>query len=255
MELLCFTGAKGGVGTSFAVACLSAMLSRIEKKCVAVDLHGGMRTLDLYMGTDGDFVFDLHDVLSGNCSFGDAVVKSACGADFVSCSQTKEFGQSDYDSMYKLLCDNCSEYDYVLLDYPRSFTDTELLAGCSKVAVVTNCDKASVRCTEKLVTALPAAANKFLIINNIVPELISNGYNINVDDICDLCGVPPLGLIPYEPEAVVWDNAHSLLQNDSLTITQAFANVAQRLENNHVCAVSFDYRTPYYKYLKKISRR
>ena len=255
MELICFTGAKGGVGTSFTVACVSVMLSRMEKKCAVVDLHGGMRTLDLYMGTDGDFVFDLYDVLGGNCSFGDAVVKSPWGADFVSCSQTKEFEQADYNSIYKLLCDNCSEYDYVLLDYPSGFTDTELLDGCSRVAVVTGCDRASVRCTEKLVSALPSAANKFLIINNIVPELISGGYHTNVDDICDLCGVPPLGLIPWEAEAVVWDNAQSLVQNDSLPIAGAFANVAQRLENNHVCAVSFDYRTPFYKSLKKINRR
>ena len=41
-----------------------------------------------------------------------------------------------------------SDYDYVLADCPSAFAGTELFDNCYNVIVVTNCDTASVRCTE-----------------------------------------------------------------------------------------------------------
>ncbi len=255
MKLLCFTSAKGGTGTSLAVACLAYALKAIGKKCLAADIHGGCRTLDLYMGTDGEFVFDLYDVLCGNCNFEDAVVHSGAVCDFVSSSQSVAYTREDYSGVMGILQNACSEYDYVLLDCPVDFATDDAVRLCDGIVVVTGCDKASVRCAEKHIAEMPADTDKKLIINNIVPELIQGGHHTNVDDICDLCGVPPLGLIPYEPSAVFAANGAQLMNDKSLPMSQAFANMAQRLEGNSVAAVSFDRKTYFSKLIKKYSRR
>ena len=77
---------------------------------------------------------------------------------------------------------------------------------------------------------------------------------MNVDDICDLCGVAPIGLIPYEPLAVTGD-AVMVWRNAALNICRALINTASRIEGESVNAISFDGKTNFSKLMKKYSRR
>ena len=251
MKLVYFTSAKGGVGTSFVLSCIAYALAKMGKRCLAADLHCGSRTLDLYMGTDGEFVFDMQDVFQDSCGFEDAVVRVNDSIDFISCSQ--EQGTADYQAVTDLLKKSCADYDYVLLDCPYEYM-IDLSANSDSMAlVVTSCDKASVRCTEKLIYDMPDGCEKYLVINNIIPEFIQNGYHNNVDDICDICGVAPIGLIPYEPLAVTGDA--KLVMESGSQMVEALGNTALRIDGDSVIAVNFKGKTLFNKLMKKYSRR
>ena len=251
MKLLCFTSAKGGAGTSFVLSCIAYALAKAGRRCLVADMHCGIRTLDWYMGTDGDFVFDMQDVLSGNCNFEDALVRINDRLDFISCSQ--EDGTDDYQAMTDMLKRSCGEYDYVLADCPLCYA-ADAPTGCyDSVMVVTSCDRASVRCTEKLVYRMDDEQTKYLVINNIIPEFIQNGYHNNVDDICDICGVAPIGLIPYEPLAVTGDA--KLVMESGSQMVEALGNTALRIDGGSVSAVDFKGKTLFHKLMKKYNRR
>ncbi len=252
MKLLCFTSAKGGVGTSFALALISFALAKGGKRCLVADMCIGRRTMDLYMGADGEFVFDMQDVLLGNCSFEDAVVKVRENLDFLSCSQDSE--NIDYQAVTHMLKSLGEGYDYIMVDCPSEYVLGRTFDNTAVAIIVTSCDKAAVRCTEKLVCDMLADCSKYLIINNIIPELIQKGYHCNVDDICDLCGVEPIGLIPYEPLCVTGDGL-MISDIETLNICRAISNTARRIEGESVAAVSFGGKTQFCKLMKKYSRR
>ena len=247
MKLLCFTSAKGGVGTSFILSCTAITLAKLGKRCLVADMCGDYGTLDLYMGTDGGFVFNMQDVLDGSCSFEDAVVSVREGLDFISCP-------CESHTMADALTKSGDRYDYILADCPCEYTMNQSFGESTALLIVTSCDRMSARCTEKLVYDITSDCEKYLVINNIIPELIDKGYHLNVDDICDLCGVAPIGLIPYEPLAVTGD-AMLLSETDSLRISRAVDNMARRLEGESVSAISFDGKTQFCKLMKKYSRR
>lgn len=252
MKLLCFTSAKGGVGTSFILACTAFALAGSGRRCLVADFCTGRRTLDLYMGTDGEFVFDIQDVVCGNCNFEDAVVRVRDGVDFISCSQ--ECADSDYQAMTDVLVKTEDAYDYILIDCPSEYVREQNLDNTARLLMVTSCDKVSARCTEKLIYDITSDCDKYLVINNIIPGLIQSGHHMNVDDICDLCGLAPIGLIPYEPLAVTGD-AVMISGTESLDITRAVANTARRIEGESVNAISFQSKNYFSKLMKKYSRR
>jgi septum formation inhibitor-activating ATPase MinD len=247
MKLLCFTSAKGGVGTSFILSCTAFALAGMGKKCLVADMCTERRTLDLYMGTSDEFVFDMQDVVSGNCSFEDAVVSVRDGLDFISCP-------CEYHTLTDVLTKSGGGYDYILADCPWEYTVSQDFGVSETLLIVTNCDRASARCAEKLVYDITSDCEKYLVINNIIPELIEKGYHLNVDDICDLCGVAPIGLIPYEPLAVTGD-AMLMSDTQSLNLSCAVGNMARRIEGESVSAISFDGKTHFSKLMKKYSRR
>ncbi len=240
MEFICFTASKGGVGVSQIVAQTAIALSVNGKKCLAVDFCFKRRTLDIYIKCEDSFVFDISDVFDGRCSFEDALTKADDNLFFLACSQTKDI--VDYSKALDLVYQNASDFDFVLVDMPYKNCCYDKF---TKTILVTNCDAASVRCTEKLAQDLQND-KKYLIINKIDTELIQSGFHMNVDDICDMCGVAPIGLVPYE-HGCFTKNTNAMHKRCCI----AFENISQRLCGSYVCAI--DFSTP--KKTKKLFSR
>lgn len=228
MEFICFTSSKGGVGVTQIVAQTATALSDMGKKCLAVDLHFKRRTLDIYIGCEDSFVFDIADVYEKSCTFDEATKKVNDNLYFMSCSQSIEI--NDSNNILDLIYKNSVDFDFVLIDMPYTKVNYHKF---TKTILVTNCDDASVRCTEKLAQDLQND-KKYLIINKIDAELIQAQLNMNVDDICDLCGVEPIGLIPYDYEYFSKKNG------DVLSVCcKVFENIAKRLDGKYACTVDF----------------
>ena len=227
MEFICFTASKGGVGTSQVVAKTAMALSKNGFKCVAVDMHAKRRMLDIYMGADDAFVYDINDVLDGVCSFDDALISISDNLFFMPCSQTREI--ENYINAFDLIYEKAKDFDFVLLDVPYEKCEYNTF---SKTVLVTNCDRASIRCTEKLSQDLQNC-KKYLIINKIDVDLIQSGCHMNVDDICDICAVSPIGLIPYEPEFF------NDISSTQCMCGSVFENISHRLNDKYVCAIDF----------------
>ena len=224
MELVCFTSSKGGVGTSQLVAKIAKMSSQMGYKCLVADLNAKRRTLDIYLGVTDSFVYDINDVCNNICTFEDALVRVNDNLEFIPCSQNNDI--DDYYNVYHMLKQKGIKYDFIFTDAPFDKCDVD-----SKVVLVTTCEDASLRCTEKLSCDLQNN-KKYLIINKIDVDLILNKINPNIDDICDLCGVSPIGLVLYDRDYFAGTKLNSLCE-------KSFENIVKRLNGIHVPAIDF----------------
>ena len=66
-EVIVITSGKGGVGKTTTTANLGTGLAKLDKKVVMIDTDIGLRNLDVVMGLENRIVYNLVDVIEGNC--------------------------------------------------------------------------------------------------------------------------------------------------------------------------------------------
>ena len=74
-EVIVITSGKGGVGKTTSTANIGAALARLNKKVVLVDTDIGLRNLDVVMGLENRIIYNLVDVIEGNCRIKQALIK------------------------------------------------------------------------------------------------------------------------------------------------------------------------------------
>lgn len=250
MRLICIASPKGGDGATFIAANLAYALALRHGNCLAADINVQRRTLDLSFGVSDKLVFDLSDVVSNTCNLSDAIIQTdTANLDFITSPQTADVDGDFCTKALKILQD--TKYDYVVADIPCSCIKSALPL-CNMMIFVSSPSKASVRCLGKECDGVDCFEKTFVIINKILPELIESKIWENADDICDTCGIRPLGFIPFEPEAeIMQSRGVPAASEKTLKISRAFENIANRISGTKVCSVDFDYKSPYYKIFKK----
>ena len=74
-EIIVVTSGKGGVGKTTVVANIGTGLAQLDKKVVVVDTDIGLRNLDVVLGLENRIVYNLIDVIEGNCRLKQALIK------------------------------------------------------------------------------------------------------------------------------------------------------------------------------------
>ena len=74
-EVIVITSGKGGVGKTTTTANIGCGLAALGKKAVLVDTDIGLRNLDVVMGLENRIVYNLVDVIEGNCRMKQALIK------------------------------------------------------------------------------------------------------------------------------------------------------------------------------------
>ena len=74
-RVIVVTSGKGGVGKTTTTANVSMALARKGKKVVVVDGDIGLRNLDVILGLENRIVYNLVDVIEGNCSLKAALIR------------------------------------------------------------------------------------------------------------------------------------------------------------------------------------
>ena len=69
------TSGKGGVGKTTATANIGTALAMRGQKVVVVDTDIGLRNLDVIMGLENRIVYDLVNVIEGQCKLRQAMIK------------------------------------------------------------------------------------------------------------------------------------------------------------------------------------
>ena len=66
-EVIVVTSGKGGVGKTTTSANVGTGLAMLGEKVVLIDTDIGLRNLDVVMGLENRIVYNLVDVVEGNC--------------------------------------------------------------------------------------------------------------------------------------------------------------------------------------------
>jgi len=74
-QVIVVTSGKGGVGKTTTVANVSTALARMGYRVVVMDLDIGLKKLDLILGLENRVIYDIVQVIEGECTLRQALVK------------------------------------------------------------------------------------------------------------------------------------------------------------------------------------
>ena len=119
-EVIVVTSGKGGVGKTTTTANVGTGLAQLNKKVVLIDTDIGLRNLDVVMGLENRIVYNLVDVVEGNCRIKQALIKDKKYPNLflLPSAQTRDKTSVNPEQMKKLVDELREEFDYILLDCP-----------------------------------------------------------------------------------------------------------------------------------------
>lgn len=117
-RLTAVVSGKGGVGKTVIVANVAVAAAGIGARVLVVDGDMGLSNLDLLMGLSP--TLNVVDVLTGRCSFGEALVKGPKGIDLLPAGSGRRdlsvFETGGSERLMQLLAVASADYDLILLD-------------------------------------------------------------------------------------------------------------------------------------------
>ena len=237
-EAILITSGKGGSGKStFTVNCGAAMAA-IGKKVLLVDTDAGLRSLDLMLSVSGKVVYDLADVLRGNCSPAKAIVKTDVLNLFLLCAPPSPFEENEAKAMVGFVNELKADYDYIFIDSPAGIGASAMMAvsAADLVIIVATPDPVCIRDADRAATAVfsAGATNVRLVINRVVPKRIRNKIIDNLDIVIDGTAIRLIGLVPEDEKIVVSNSQGRLLKSGRKGAAAAYKNIAYRIMGQEV---------------------
>ena len=235
-EVLVITSGKGGVGKTTTTANIGTGLAALGKKVALVDADIGLRNLDVVMGLENRIVFDLVDVVEGNCRLKQALIrdKNLSNLSLLPTAQTKDKNAVNPEQMRKLCAQLREEFDYVLIDCPAGIEQgfKNAIAGADRAIVVTTPEVSAVRDADRIIGLLEASElpPPLLILNRIKPSMVKRGDMMTLDDVSDILAIDVLGVVPDDESIIVSTNRGEPCVLDEKSLAgQAFRDITKRI--------------------------
>ncbi|MCI5969252.1 septum site-determining protein MinD [Helicobacter sp.] len=240
--VITITSGKGGVGKSTTTANLAVGLAQLGKKVVAVDFDIGLRNLDMILGLENRIVYDIVNVMEGECNLSQALIndKKAKNLYFLPASQSKDKNILDKDKVGTFIHKLKEEFDIVLLDSPAGieggFEHSIFLAD--RALIISTPEVSSVRDADRVIGIIDAKSQKakngqevqkHIIINRLKPEMVEKGEMLSIEDVLNILALPLIGIVPEDEKIISSTNTgEPVIYADSLA-AKAYQNIAKRI--------------------------
>jgi len=245
-EIIVVTSGKGGVGKTTTTANLGAGLSMLCKKVLMIDTDIGLRNLDVVMGLEHRILYNLVDIIEGNCRIRQAVIRDRQfpGLYLIPAAQTRDKSAVTPEQMVKLLQELREDFDYILLDCPAGIEQgfQTAIAGADQALVVTTPEISAVRDADRVIGLLFSAgiSDVKLIINRIRPEMIAQGQMLGLKDIADILCVGIIGAVCDDEHVVISTNNGCPLTGTQTLAGQAYGRICRRVLGEEIPLPQFD---------------
>jgi septum site-determining protein MinD len=214
--IIVVTSGKGGVGKTTSSAAISSGLALLGHKTAVIDFDIGLRNLDIIMGCERRVVYDFINVINGEASLKQALIKDKHTPNLyiLPASQTRDKDALKLEGVGKVLKELSEEFEYIVCDSPAGIESGAHMAMyfADHAIVVTNPEVSSVRDSDRILGLLASKTDRavqdkepiqeHLLITRYDPERVEKGEMLSVQDIQDILAIPLIGIIP-ESKAVL----------------------------------------------------
>ena len=243
-KIIVVTSGKGGVGKTTTSASFASGLALRGHKTAVIDFDVGLRNLDLIMGCERRVVYDLINVIQGEATLNQALIKDKqCPNLFVlAASQTRDKDALTKDGVEKILGDLATmEFEYIVCDSPAGIETGALMAMhfADEALIVTNPEVSSVRDSDRILGMLASKTKRaidgsdpikeHLLITRYNPSRVDQGQMLSLEDIKDILRIKLIGVIP-ESESVLQASNQGVpaVHMEGSDVSEAYKDVIDR---------------------------
>ncbi len=235
-ECIVITSGKGGVGKTTTSANLAAGLALAGNKVAVVDADIGLRNLDVILGLENRIVYDLVQVIEGECKLRQALIrdKRCDGLFLLPAAQTRDKTAVTPDDMRRLVGDLKEEgFDYILIDCPAGIENgfKNSIAGADRAMIVTTPEVSAIRDADRIIGLVEAheLPEPDLIINRYRKHLVARGDMMNKDDVLEILAIPLIGIVPDHQDIITSANrGQPIVFDESSVVGQAYRRIVDR---------------------------
>lgn len=234
------TSGKGGVGKTTTTANLGAGLAIKGSRVLVIDADIGLRNLDVMLGLENRVVFNLVDVVRGECKPGQAIIRSKKSSNLylLPASQTDDKEAVSVEEFKQVVDHFKKEFDFILIDSPAGIEHGfKTSVGVAHEAIlVTTPEVTSLRDVDKVIGLVSAQQMESrLIINRFDIDMVRRGDMMSVQDIQEILSVPLLGVVPRDDSVIVSANyGEPVIYNPKSKAGMAFLKLAGRLLGENI---------------------
>ncbi|MFH2078079.1 MAG: septum site-determining protein MinD [Pseudomonadota bacterium] len=243
-EIIVVTSGKGGVGKTTSSASLACGLARAGKKTAVIDFDVGLRNLDLIMGCERRVVYDFVNVVNGEASLRQALIKDKRFENLfvLAASQTRDKDALTKEGVEKVLKDLGDEgFDFIVCDSPAGLEKAAFLAlyFADRAVVVVNPEVSSVRDSDRILGLLSSKTKKaedggrvqeHLLLTRYSPRRVEAGDMLSIKDVQEILGLEVVGVIPESPEVLQSSNAGvPVILDEASPAGQAYTDAVARI--------------------------
>ena len=243
-RIIVVTSGKGGVGKTTTSASFSTGLAQRGFKTAVIDFDVGLRNLDLIMGCERRVVYDLINVINGEATLTQGLIKDKhCDNLYVlPASQTRDKDALTEEGVEKVLKElEHQGFDYIICDSPAGIESGAVMAltFADEAIVVTNPEVSSVRDSDRILGILQAksrraiegrdAVKEHLLITRYNPTRVEAGEMLSYKDIQEILRVPIIGVIPESEDVLQASNQGApVIHQKESDVSLAYQDVVGR---------------------------
>ncbi len=244
-RIIVVTSGKGGVGKTTSSAAIATGLAQKGKKTVVIDFDIGLRNLDLIMGCERRVVYDFVNVIQGDATLNQALIKDKRTENLyiLPASQTRDKDALTYDGVEKVLEElKKMDFDFIVCDSPAGIETGALMAlyFADEAVITTNPEVSSVRDSDRILGILASKSRRaekgedpikeHLLLTRYNPGRVSRGDMLSMEDVLEILRIKLVGVIPEDQSVLRASNqGEPVILDAEADAGKAYADTVDRL--------------------------
>ena len=218
-RIIVVTSGKGGVGKTTSSAAIATGLAQKGKKTVVIDFDIGLRNLDLIMGCERRVVYDFVNVIQGDATLNQALIKD---------KRTDDLKAMDFE--------------FIVCDSPAGIETGALMAlyFADEAIITTNPEVSSVRDSDRILGILASKSRRaengeepikeHLLLTRYNPGRVSRGDMLSMEDVLEILRIKLVGVIPEDQSVLRASNqGEPVILDINADAGKAYADTVERL--------------------------